>query len=96
MAAGNRHLSYKEALNEIEVKSPGAKHSFYFGFLDRASGLFAPEAEDDREGLRPCLTCGAPTPSETCAFCRLVERAGGHQPEPIQIRLGTTRTRSTS
>jgi len=96
MAVGNRHLSYKEALNDIEVKSPGAKHSFYFGFLDRASALFVPEAEDDREGLQPCLTCGAPTPSEVCAFCRLVDRAGGHQPEPVPVELGSTRTRSTS
>jgi tRNA-5-methyluridine54 2-sulfurtransferase len=42
MAVGNRHLTYKEALNDIERSSPGAKHSFYFGFLDRAASHFAP------------------------------------------------------
>lgn len=81
MAAGNRHLGYKHALNEIEAASPGAKHSFYFGFLDRAASLFASEASIDREGLAACASCGAPTTAEICAFCRLVDRAGGHTPE---------------
>ncbi len=41
MAAGNRHLGYKEALNAIEVTSPGSKAAFYFGFLDRMAALVA-------------------------------------------------------
>ena len=96
MAAGNRHLSYKEALNDIEVRSPGAKHSFYFGFLDRAAQFFAPEAEDDRQLLHSCAICGAPTTAETCAFCRLVERAGGHQPTSVPVELGPTPQRTTT
>ena len=44
MAAGNKHLGYKAALNAIEAQSPGTKHDFYFGFLRRASDLFTPEA----------------------------------------------------
>lgn len=75
MAAGNKHLAYKEALNAIETTSPGSKHDFYFGFLARASERFTSEAESDRDQLRPCATCGAPTSAEVCAFCRLVERA---------------------
>jgi uncharacterized protein (TIGR00269 family) len=94
MAAGNRHLSYKEALNDIEVRSPGAKHSFYFGFLERASSLFTPEAEDDRSQLHGCAVCGSPTTAEICAFCRLVDRAGGHQPESVPVHLGSTRRES--
>lgn len=90
MAAGNRHLTYKAALNDIEVASPGAKHAFYFGFLERAAAHFAPEAETDREELHPCPTCGAPTTAEVCAFCRLVERAGGSLP-PTPVVLGPTR-----
>ncbi len=38
MAAGNKHLGYKEALNALEVASPGTKHDFYFGYLARAVG----------------------------------------------------------
>ena len=77
MAAGNRHLGYKEALNAIEVTSPGSKAAFYFGFLDRMAALVAPSAEEERAGLHPCPGCGAPTTSELCAFCKLIERAAG-------------------
>jgi hypothetical protein len=99
MAAGNKHLSYKSALNEIEAMSPGAKHSFYFGFLDRAAAFFEVEASIDREGLVACASCGAPTTSEICAFCRLVVRAGGQLPErtgvtAVPVDLGPTRTGS--
>lgn len=85
MSAGNRHIGYKEALNQIEVQSPGSKHAFYFGFLARAAERFKPEAEQGHQDLEPCLSCGAPTPTGTCAFCRLVERAGGHLPVPVEI-----------
>ena len=91
MAAGNRHLGYKEALNAIETTSPGSKHDFYFGFLARASDHFQAEADADREALQPCQVCGAPTPSEVCAFCRLVERAGG-DPMPVPVASPTVRT----
>jgi len=77
MAAGNKHLGYKEALNQIEVQSPGSKNTFYFGFLDRVAPLMVGVAEEEREGLRPCAGCGAPTTGEWCAFCKLVARAGG-------------------
>ena len=75
MAAGNRHLGYKEALNVIEEQSPGSKHAFYFGFLEKASPLFTPEAASEQERLQQCARCGTPTTGEVCAFCRLVERA---------------------
>jgi uncharacterized protein (TIGR00269 family) len=77
MAAGNRHLGYKAVLNDLEVQSPGAKHAFYFGFLDRASERFRAEAETEQASLHPCVTCGAPTTGERCAFCSLVARAAG-------------------
>jgi tRNA-5-methyluridine54 2-sulfurtransferase len=75
MAAGNKHLGYKEALNLIEERSPGTKHDFYFQFLARASARFTPEAEAEQQELGRCARCGAPTPGELCAFCKLVERA---------------------
>ncbi len=83
MAAGNKHLAYKAALNDIEVESPGAKHDFYFGFLDRASARFRAEVERDRDGLAPCERCGSPTDAGVCAFCRLAERAAG--PAPVRL-----------
>ena len=75
MAAGNRHLGYKAALNAIEEQSPGSKHAFYFGFLERVSPLFVPGALAEQEQLQPCAQCGTPTTGEVCAFCRLAERA---------------------
>ena len=75
MAAGNKHLGYKEALNTIEAQSPGSKSVFYLGFLERASSLFTPAAEEERDGLHPCPSCGAPTTAEVCAFCKLAVRA---------------------
>ena len=85
MAEGNRHLRYKEALNGIEAASPGSKHDFYFGFLARAAELFQPEVDEARAALVPCERCGAPTPDSPCAFCRLVERVGGHEPVPVEL-----------
>jgi uncharacterized protein (TIGR00269 family) len=80
MAAGNRHLGYKDALNAIEERSPGTKAAFYGGFLDRGAELVAEAGEQSRDGLHPCERCGAPTTAaQLCAFCRLVERATSQQ-----------------
>jgi uncharacterized protein (TIGR00269 family) len=85
MAAGNRHLRYKEALNAIEAGSPGTKHAFYFEFLDKAADRFRPEAAEAQEGLQACRSCGAPTTGEVCAFCRLVERVADAEPVPVEL-----------
>jgi uncharacterized protein (TIGR00269 family) len=82
MAAGNRHLRYKEALNDIEATSPGSKADFYFGFLRSAAERFA-DADDVELGT--CSSCGAPSNGEICAFCRLVERATA-VPEPVSVK----------
>lgn len=74
MAAGNRHLGYKEALNAIEDRSPGTKAAFVFGFLDRAHDRFRDEVEHEQAELHPCASCGAPTPADVCAFCKLRDR----------------------
>jgi uncharacterized protein (TIGR00269 family) len=78
MSAGNKHLGYKDALNDIELQSPGSKADFYFSFLRRAQELFAQaaaEGADDEGALGTCVRCGSPSSGEICAFCRLVERA---------------------
>ena len=71
MAAGNRHLGYKELLNDIEERSPGSKAAFLFNFFERGHERFAADAVEEREELRPCAECGSPTPAEVSAFCRL-------------------------
>lgn len=87
MAAGNRHLGYKELLNSLEEKSPGSKAAFYLGFLDRGLPRFEGGVLSQREALGRCSDCGAPTPDELCAFCRLagrVNEAATRQPVTIQ------------
>ena len=54
---------------------PGTKAAFLFGFFDRGHQHFADGAADERDDLQPCAECGAPTPGELCAFCRLRHRA---------------------
>ncbi len=83
MAAGNRHLGYKNALNEIEERSPGTKAAFVFGFLERGHDRFMDQVDDAREDLRPCSICAAPTPGDVSAFCRMRARAVG---APIAVR----------
>lgn len=78
MAAGNKHLGFKETLNDLELRSPGTKHDLYFGFLDRAVDRFVETGDDDTPvALGVCADCGAPAAGEVCAFCRLASRARG-------------------
>jgi uncharacterized protein (TIGR00269 family) len=85
MAAGNRHLGYKEALNALEARSPGTKASFYLGFLERMAPVLAERAASGVDGLGVCTRCGAPSPNEVCAFCRLIETASAHEPVPVEM-----------
>jgi hypothetical protein len=96
LAAGNRHLGYKAALNTVEDRSPGTKAAFYLGFLDRMAPLLAEQsvaarALADQGGLQPCSRCGSPTIGEVCAFCRLVERASAHEPVTVEQLSGRRR-----
>jgi uncharacterized protein (TIGR00269 family) len=87
MAAGNRHLGYKEVLNGLEARSPGTKAAFLFGFLERGHAHFAADPREERAGLGSCSVCGAPTPGAVCAFCKLRERAAV---VPVQLDRGTS------
>jgi uncharacterized protein (TIGR00269 family) len=75
MAEGNRHLTYKGVLDDLEARSPGTKAAFFFGFLERGHERFSEDALGEREELSHCVECGAPTTGEICAFCRLRSRA---------------------
>ena len=66
LVAGNTQLKYKGMLDALEQQSPGTKHNFLFGFLERGKSHFPP----DGVPLRECVECGSATPSELCAFCR--------------------------
>ena len=91
MAAGNRHLGYKEALNTIEERSPGSKAAFVFGFFERAHEQFASDVREEQAALQPCDMCGAPTPGNLCAFCRLQSRATGTR-IPVRVNEDTLDT----
>jgi tRNA-5-methyluridine54 2-sulfurtransferase len=72
MAAGNRHVGFKEVLNDLERRSPGTKAAFLHGFVDRAGAHFEPSTGP--ADLGACESCGAPTTGDVCAFCRLQAR----------------------
>ena len=94
MAAGNKHLGYKEALNAVEARSPGAKHAFYHEFLAKAAGRFAHAGGDSATDGGSCERCGSPSTNDVCAFCLLVERtheAGSTGAGPITISPGRRR-----
>ena len=93
MAVGNKHLAYKSALNEIERQSPGSKATFYLEFVDKMAPLLADVGAAGGDDLGPCDRCGAPTPGDVCAFCRLVEKAGAHDPVPVEMLLTRGRRR---
>ena len=71
-AKGSTTNFYKDLLNQLELRSPGAKQQFYLQFLqarDRGSVSFAVEQGAE---LHPCRQCGQPTTAgDLCAFCRL-------------------------
>jgi tRNA-5-methyluridine54 2-sulfurtransferase len=70
-AAGATSIAHKEILNRMEDASPGAKHNFLFGFLEKARPAF-----ERAEGvaLQECARCGQVTTSTVCAFCKLADQ----------------------
>jgi uncharacterized protein (TIGR00269 family) len=70
-ARGATSIAHKEILNRMEDASPGAKHNFLFGFLDKARPVF------ERSGavaLNECQRCGQVTTGVVCAFCKLADQ----------------------
>ncbi len=85
MADGNRHIGFKNLLNQLETQSPGTKAAFISGFWSRGHAAFTEAADDERAALLPCVECGAPTTTgDRCAFCSLRAKAS----QPVAIRLG--------
>ena len=76
-AKGAKSIYYKQLLNQIEERQPGAKLQFFLSYLRaKSEGLFPPEIDKDIKQLHPCPTCGNPTSSPgQCSFCRLLSLA---------------------
>ncbi len=78
-AKGAKMLVYKDVLNRLEAESPGTKHRFYWGFLDKqkksAESTKHTMTDIDQSTLLPCETCSQPTTAGTCSFCRMMARA---------------------
>ncbi|MFV0525412.1 MAG: ATP-binding protein [Acidimicrobiales bacterium] len=89
MAAGNKHLGYKDALNTLEATSPGTKSEFYFGFLRNAVDRFP--ADGHAPELGHCRRCGAPASNEVCAFCSLQARVSEAGPPAVPVAAPTVR-----
>jgi uncharacterized protein (TIGR00269 family) len=74
LVAGNTQMRHKDTLNQMEEAAPGTKHSFLFGYLDRAAELLRVA---DVADLVECARCGMttqapedPAAEAVCAFCR--------------------------
>ena len=81
-AAGATQLVYKDALDRLEVASPGTKLAFVREFLRTAQPAFA---ELGREPPNECARCGMPTYGTECSFCRLVREV---ETKAVRARAG--------
>lgn len=73
-AKGSTTNFYKDLLNQLELRSPGAKQQFYLQFLQARDGGSVSFAAEQGAELHPCRQCSQPTTAgDLCAFCRLWE-----------------------
>ena len=80
-------LLYKKVLNDLERKQAGAKLKFLKGFFkEKAIFNRATETPD----LNLCPSCGMPTPSDICYYCRMKDRiAEQERPQEQDQELAT-------
>jgi tRNA-5-methyluridine54 2-sulfurtransferase len=70
-AKGATSIMHKDILSRLEEASPGAKHNFLFGFLDKARAAFE---RTEMVDLHECTRCGQVTTGTVCAFCKLSDQ----------------------
>lgn len=88
LAAGNKHLAYKEVMNSMEERSPGSKASFYLNFLENMAPILDSRHREGIGVLGTCKKCSSPTgalEADLCAFCRLQERASSSEPVTVDM-----------
>ncbi len=87
--SGNRHLGYKETLDRDRGALTGHEGRVPLRLLRaRATRGSRATPREERDDLGPCSQCGAPTPGDLCAFCRLQARATG-RPIPVTVADGS-------
>lgn len=69
LVEGNTQMKYKGFLDGLEAQSPGTKHNFLFGFLEKGRAHFPGDGAE----LNECVECGSATPGERCAYCKSKE-----------------------
>jgi len=70
-AKGATSIAHKQILDRMEDASPGAKHNFLFGFLEKARPAFE---RAEAVALNECARCGQVTTGTLCAFCKLADQ----------------------
>jgi uncharacterized protein (TIGR00269 family) len=75
-AEGATSIAHKEFLNRLEEASPGSKHNFLFGFLEKARPAFE---RVEPVVLQECSSCGQVTTGAVCAFCKLADQVKRHR-----------------
>jgi uncharacterized protein (TIGR00269 family) len=69
-AKGATSIAHKQVLDRLEEASPGSKHNFLFGFLEKARPAFE---KIETVELLECTSCGQVTTGAICAFCKLAD-----------------------
>lgn len=80
MAKGAKSLLYKDMLNGLAEREPGAKYKFLVGYLKGGKTALhagrAPGAER-AVALNECSRYRQPTTGRLCAYCRMADRGRG-------------------
>ncbi len=69
--------SYKEIMNKLEEKQPGARYSLLRSYIKIYKKAFQAYLTEDGQKISHCQICGGPTIMDLCAFCKLRKNIEG-------------------
>ena len=69
---GASSIIYKNLMNNLELAQPGAKHRFLVDYFKNKT-IFK-GVDKELANLKECPSCGFPTTTEVCSYCKLLER----------------------